>query len=103
LRPWSEPEVPTATKYPSAPTLARDLNEHGLGCDDATQSRVFRAFEEILTDRGLLSPDIGACSVDGRPVLFSVYPPGSLEGWLGSEPTPRSTNLQDAVAQTGRE
>lgn len=98
-RPWSQPGIPTASEYSSASDLARDLNEQGLGCDDPTQTRLFKAAEgylAIFMDRRLI-PDILVCSVDGRPVVVTVYRPASLKALFGSEP-PRYTNFQDAAA-----
>jgi hypothetical protein len=100
FHPWTEPDRPTASKYSSASELARDLNEHGLGCAHPTQPRrmeVFYRYLAIFIDRRLL-PKTLVCSVDGRPVVLSVFPPASLKVWFGSEPTPRYTNFQDAAA-----
>jgi hypothetical protein len=101
-RPWSWNEIPAASEYSSPSDLARDLNEHGLGCNDTTQPRLYKAFERYLAifmDRRLI-PDTLVCPVDGRPVVLTVYPPASLKVWFGSEPTPTPpyTNFQDAFA-----
>ncbi len=95
--PWSEPEIPTASTYSSASDLARDLNEHGLGCAHPTRTRRFRLFERYLAifiDRQLL-PETLVCSIDGRPVVLSVIPPTALKVWLSPEPT---AGFQEAVA-----
>jgi hypothetical protein len=84
FHPWTEPDRPTASKYSSASELARDLNEHGLGCAHPTQPRrmeVFYRYLAIFIDRRLL-PKTLVCSVDGRPVVLSVFPPASLKVWF---------------------
>ncbi len=48
FHPWSEPEIPTASKYSSASDLARDLNEHGLGCAHPTRPRLFKLFYRYM-------------------------------------------------------
>jgi hypothetical protein len=104
IRSWSGTGIPTASKYSSASELARDLNEHGLGCAPATQTRQLKLFERYLAifiDREIL-PETLACSADDRPVVLSVLPPAALKAWFSPEPTP---DFQDAVAQAneGRE
>jgi hypothetical protein len=95
--PWSGNAVPVASEYSSPSDLVRDLNDHGLGCSDPTWPRLYRAFEHymaIFIDRGLI-PDSLVCSVDGRPVILTVYPPASLKVWFDSD---RYMNFQDAAA-----
>lgn len=91
--PWSESEIPTASEYSAASDLARDLNEQGLGCDDPTQTRLYKAAEDyfaIFMERRFI-PDILVCSVDGRPVVLIVYGPASLKDLFGA------ATLEDAV------
>jgi hypothetical protein len=98
--PWSEPRIPTASEYSSASDLARDLNEHGLGCAQPTQTRLLKLLDRYLAifiDRRFV-PETLACSVDGRPVAISVLPPAAFKYWFSPEPTPR-WDFQDAVAQ----
>ena len=93
IHPWSGNEIPVASEYSSPSDLARELNDHGLGCEDPNQPRVFKALEWIFIDRRLLFPETLVCSVEGRPVVLTVYPPASLTV---------DTNLQDAAAHGDR-
>jgi hypothetical protein len=75
--------------------------KHGLGCSHPTQTRLLRLMERYLAifiDREIL-PETLACSVDGLPVVLSVLPPAAFKYWFSPEPTPRSVNFQDGVAQ----
>jgi hypothetical protein len=96
IRPWSGNEVPAASEYSSAADLARDLNEHGLGCDNPTRPPALKAFYgylAIFIDRRLL-PETLACSVDGQPVILGIIP----QAWFSAAPTPRYTNFEDAAS-----
>ena len=99
-RPWSVTEIPPAAEYSTSWDLARDLNEHGLGCAHPTRTRLLKLgyrYLAIWVPRRLL-PDSLACSVGARPVLLSVFSPASVKVLIGdSQPTPRYTNLQDAA------
>ncbi len=93
-RPWSGNEIPAASEYSSASDLARDLNEHGLGCAHPIRTRLLKLgyrYFAIWIDRRLLAKSL-VCSVGGRPVVVSVLPPASVKVWFGSP------NLQDAFA-----
>jgi hypothetical protein len=59
--------------------------------------KLFNRYITIWVDRRFL-PETRVCSVGGRPVVLSVLSPAAVKFWFGSEPTPRYTNLQDAVA-----
>ncbi len=104
FHPWSEPEIPTASKYSSASDLARDLNEHGLGCAHPTRPRLFKLFYRymaIWVDPRLFLPETLVCSVDGRPVVLSVLRPLAFKAWIRSQSTPRYRDLQDEAAHEG--
>ncbi len=101
FHPWSEPEIPTASKYSSASDLARDLNEHGLGCAHPIRPRLFKLFYRymaIWVDPRWSFPETLVCSVDGRPVVLSVLRPLAFKAWIRSQSTPRYTDLQDEAA-----
>jgi hypothetical protein len=101
--PWREPAIPAASKYSSASDLARDLTEHGMGCADPTTTRLMKSlyrYMAIWVDPRFL-PDTLLCSVGGRPVYLSVFPPPSLKFFISSQTTPRYSNLEDAMAHGG--
>jgi hypothetical protein len=100
--PWSGPGIPTASEYSSTSDLARDLQEHGLGCTNP--SRPFkgvdgRALGRALGYRGIgfltLSGNIFTCSINGRPVSFVVIPMALVKRLIDTQPKPRYTDLQD--------
>jgi hypothetical protein len=93
-------DIPPAAEYATSWDLARDLNEHGLGCTYPTRTRLMTLgyrYLAIWVPRRLL-PDTLVCSVGGRPVFLHVLHPVSVKVLIDPQPTPRYTNLQDAVA-----
>jgi hypothetical protein len=86
-RRWSEHDVPAANTYSSASDLARELNEHGLGCDHPTRPRFQWYFPTLV------------CSVGGRPVVLIFVPPAFFKNPNGSQATSHYADLQDVAVQ----
>jgi hypothetical protein len=96
--PWSEARIPTASEYSSALDVARDLNQHGLGCAHPTRPWKGTPPSILREVRGSLG-DMLACSVDGQRVVLTVIPPALLNRWIRDlRWKPRNTSLQDAAA-----
>jgi hypothetical protein len=99
IHPWSA-EIPPASEYWSPWDLARDLNDHGLGCSNPTR-------RPSAASRRIGLPEPLVCSVAGRPVVLDVIPPDFLAAWIRAfSPRIHYTNLQDladAFADRGSE
>jgi hypothetical protein len=74
-RSWYVTEMPTASEYSSPWDLARDLNDHGLGCSDPT-----RRPSAVSRLTGVPEPVL--CSIDGRRVVLDVIPQEFLRVWV---------------------
>ena len=100
--PWSSPGILTTSEYSSTSDLARDLQEHGLGCTNP--SRPFKGVDGRALGRALgyqgigfltLSGNIFTCSINGRPVSFVVLPMAVVKRLIDTQPKARYTDLQD--------
>jgi hypothetical protein len=95
IDPWSA-GIPPASAYSSPWDLARDLNDHGLGCSNPTRR------PSSLFSRRIGLPEPLVCSVGGRPVVLDVIPSEFLAAWVRAfSPGIHYTNLQDLADAFG--